>query len=158
MKAASVNDIKKKLKEADKAALIELVQRLARSKKENKELLSFLLFEADDLPQYIQEVKQELDEIFATVNHDSVFFAKKSLRKALRQANKHIRFTGSKTAEIEILLHYCTNFNGLRLPWRKSTLLVNMYNSQLKKIRTALDALHEDLQYDYQRAFNRLQL
>ena len=156
MKAASVNEIKQRLKELDKKELVELFQRLARFKKENKELLTFLLFEADDLPHYIEGVKQEIDEAFATVNTNSVYFAKKGLRKALRIANKYIRYAGDKTVEVEILLHYCTNFSGLKFSWRKSPLLSNIYYSQIKKISTAIDTLHEDLQYDYRRSLERL--
>lgn len=158
MKPASVNDIKQKLKETDKKELIEICQRLARFKKENKELLTFLLFEEDDLPDYIKNVKEEIDEGFSVINVSNVYFAKKTIRKVLRIANKHIRYTGSKTAETEILLHYLTNFKGLKLSWQKSTALVNLYKSQLKKIENAIATMHEDLQYDYQRELDRLKL
>ena len=57
MKPASVNEIKQKLKDTDKKDLIEICQRLARFKKENKELLTYLLFEEDDLSNYIKNVK-----------------------------------------------------------------------------------------------------
>jgi hypothetical protein len=87
-----------------------------------------------------------------------VYFAKKTIRKVLRMANKHIRYTGSKTAEVEILLHYLTNFNGLNLFWRKSTALSNLYASQLKKIQVAIDTMHEDLQHDYEKELERLKL
>jgi gas vesicle protein len=158
MKPASVNDIKQKLRETDKKELIEICQRLARFKKENKELLTFLLFEEDDLPNYIKNVKEEIDEGFLVINVSNVYFAKKTIRKVLRIANKHIRYTGSKTAEAEILLHYLTNFKGLKLSWQKSTALVNLYKSQLKKIENAIATMHEDLQYDYQRELDRLKL
>ncbi len=156
MKAASAQEIKNALKALDAKAVTELCLRLARYKKENKELLTFLLFEADDLPAYIKGVNEEIDEGFGGLNTTSVYFAKKGIRKALRTANKYIRYSGSKTAEVEILLHYCTNFKGLKLPWQKSTALSNIYQSQLKKIETAINSLHEDLQYDYQRSFQRL--
>lgn len=158
MKPASVNEIKQKLKETDKKHLIEICQRLARFKRENKELLTFLLFEEDDLPNYIKNVKEEIDEGFSQTNVSNVYFAKKTIRKVLRIANKHIRYTGSKTAEAEILLHYLTNFKGLNLSWQKSTALVNLYKSQLKKIENAIASMHEDLQYDYRRELARLQL
>lgn len=156
MKAASATEIKQRLKELDKKDLVEICLRLTRYKKENKELLTFLLFEADDLPQYISGVKEEINDLFAGVNTSSVFFAKKTLRKALRTANKYTRYAGNKTVEVEVLLHYCTNFQGLKLDWKRSTLLSNMYAAQIKKIGAALDSLHEDLQYDYRRQFDRL--
>ena len=158
MKPASVNEIKQKLKELDKKDLIEICQRLARFKKDNKELLTYLLFEEDDLSNYIQNVKEEIDEGFRQVNTSNVYFAKKTIRKILRISNKYIRYTGSKTAETEILLHYLTNFKGLSLTWRKSTALSNLYASQFKKIEAAINTMHEDLQYDYRRELERLRI
>lgn len=156
MKAASALEIKNSLKQLDEKALIELCLRLSRYKKENKELLTFLLFEADDLAHYIKGVNEEIDDVFGNVNTTSAHFAKKTLRKALRIANKYIRYAGDKTAEVEILLHYCTNFKGLKLSWQKSTALSNIYHSQLKKIAAAIDSMHEDLQYEYRRSLERL--
>ena len=73
MKPASVNEIKKRLKETDKNDLIEICQRLARFKKENKELLTYLLFEEDDVQGYIKNVKEEIDEGFLQVNTSKHF-------------------------------------------------------------------------------------
>ena len=157
MKAASVNEIKQELKGRDKNELVELCLRLARYKKENKELLTYLLFEADDLPVYIRHVNEEIDEGFAGINTSNVYFAKKTIRKVLRVANKHIRYTGSKTAEAEILIHYLTGFKNLKLSWQKSTALVNLYQSQLKKIRAAIGTMHEDLQHDYLREVEKVE-
>ena len=74
----------------------------------------------------------------------------------MRIANKHIRYTASKEAEAEILIHYLTNFKGLKISWNKSTALVNLYNAQIKKIKAAIATMHEDLQYDYLRSVERL--
>ena len=158
MKAASVNEIKQQLKEVNPTELIELCLRLARFKKENKELLTYLLFEADDLQAYIANVKKQMDEDFSQINISHLYFAKKTLRKILRIANKYIRYTGSKEAEIEILLYYLTNFKGLKVSWHKSTALTNLYNAQLKKIKVAIETMHEDLQHDYQLSVDRLVL
>jgi hypothetical protein len=156
MKAASANEIKQRLKDLDKKDLMDLCLRLSRYKKENKELLTFLLFEADDLPHYISSVKEELDEIFSAVNTSSVFFAKKTIRKALRTANRYIRYAGDKTVEAEVLLHFCASFQELKLDWKRSTLLSKIYYNQVKKIDTAIDSMHEDLQYDYRRSYEKL--
>jgi hypothetical protein len=157
MKAATANEIKQRLKDLDKKDLTDLCLRLSRYKKENKELLTFLLFESDDLLHYINGVKEELDEIFAGVNTSSVFFAKKTIRKALRTANRYIRYAGDKTVEADVLLHFCTNFQGLKLDWKRSTLLSNIYYGQIKKIGAAINCMHEDLQYEYRRSYDRLQ-
>ena len=57
--ASSIQEIKKDLEKRDKKELLAYCLRLAKYKKENKELLGFLLFEADDLTGYIEKVKQE---------------------------------------------------------------------------------------------------
>lgn len=156
MKAASVQEIKVALKEKDEKELAELCLRLARYKKENKELLTFLLFESDNLPAFIQSVNEEVDKGFAALNKDSYYIAKKGLRKILRTANKYIRYAGNKTVEAEVLLHFCTAFKGIKTSWQKTAALASLYAAQLKKIKAALETMHEDLQYDYHRSLDRL--
>lgn len=152
MKVATIHEIKQELTANSEKILIDLCLRLARFKKENKELLTYLLFEANDLEGYINEVNalidQEISELDPTVN---LYFTKKSLRKIVRIANKHIRYTGSKQVEVAILLHFCKQLNKSGIPFKKSTLLINLYQQQLKKIKAALATMHEDLQYDYLR-------
>lgn len=156
MKAASSNEIKQELKELAPGKLVDLCLRLARFKKENKELLTYLLFEADDLEQYLANVKQEIDEGFATINTSSIYFAKKSLRKILRITNKYIRYTGSKQAEAELLLYFCSKLTQSGIAFTKSNALNNLYQAQLKKIQAAIATMHEDLQYDYIRQLGQL--
>ena len=55
MRVASMAEIKQELKGLPAAEVLELCLRLARSKKENKELLTFQLFEAHDPASYIQQ-------------------------------------------------------------------------------------------------------
>jgi hypothetical protein len=156
MKAASVQDLKQELTQLPPKQLVELCLRLSRFKKENKELLSYLLFEAHDLPGYITLVKQQMNEAMDALNKTQVYLAKKTIRKTLRIANKHIRFTSSKLAEVELLIHFCTQLKESGINLQKSTALLNLYNSQLKKIRLSLEGLHEDEQYDYKRAVEKL--
>ena len=87
--------------------LLEYCLRLAKFKKENKELLAFLLFEARDLSTFINRVKQEMNEHFREINNSNVYFIKKSLRKILSNVNKKIRISMSAQAEAEILIHFC---------------------------------------------------
>jgi len=48
MKTATVTQLKKELKHHSQAELIALCLRLSKFKKENKELLTYLLFETDE--------------------------------------------------------------------------------------------------------------
>jgi hypothetical protein len=157
MKAASVNDIKKELKEKKPAELVELCLRLARFKKDNKELLTFLLFDADDLEQYISGVRQQTEDGFAEINTSHVYYAKKSLRKILRIINKHIRYTGSKQAEVELLMHFCSMLKNSGIKFQKHAALKNLYDSQVKKIKAAIATMHEDLQHDDLRQLGTLE-
>jgi hypothetical protein len=156
MKAATSQDIKKQLQHSDRDELIKLCLRLARFKKENKELLDYLLFQSHDLEGYISLVKQEIDEEFTHVNKSSVFLAKKTLRKILRNAKKYIRYTGSASAEADILIHYLSHFIKMRLPWQKTKVLNNIYVTQMKKIESAVRSLHEDLQHDYKKQLEKI--
>ena len=76
----------------------------------------------------------------------------------MRTANRYIRYAGDKTVEVEVLLHFCTDYQELKLDWKRSTLLSKIYDNQLKKIDAAINSLHEDLQYDYRRSYQRLKL
>lgn len=149
MKAASIAELKAELKRIPQADLAEVVLRLARYKKDNKELLSYLLFEADDLPGYIQSVQQEIEDGFEEINTANMLWAKKGVRKVLRITNKHIRYTGSKVAEVELLLHFLSVLKASGIKLNKSPQLTNLYAAQVKKIRAAIATMHEDLQYDY---------
>jgi hypothetical protein len=157
MKAATINEIKQELNDIAPAKLLDLCIRLAKYKKENKELLSYLLFESHDESAYIESVKREMDTQFADINQSNLYFAKKSLRKILRTTGKYIRHTGSKQAEVELLLYFCCTLGNSSIPIRKSTVLINLYRFQLKKIAKVIATLHEDLQYDYLKELKKLE-
>lgn len=151
MKPASVIEIKKELEKRDFDEILDYCLRLSRFKKENKELLSFLLFDSADISSYVENLKQEVDQQFQQINKTNVYFIKKSVRKVLRNLNKHIRFSGTKQVEAELLIHFCNNIISHDLPIKKSQQLMNLYENQLKKIDEALSSLHPDLQYDLRR-------
>ncbi len=98
MKASSLNDIKRELEYKDDRELLSYCMRLAKFKKENKEFLSFLLFEAGDLVTYIENVKSETIKHFEAINFSNVYFVKKSLRKILRFVNKQIKICFIETS------------------------------------------------------------
>ncbi|WP_276366079.1 hypothetical protein [Chryseolinea sp. H1M3-3] len=156
MKAASINEIKRELAELDSKTVQELCMRLAKYKKENKELLTYLLFEGHDEDGYITHVKAEMDDMFRSLPTGNVYFIKKSLRKILRFTNKQIKYSGNKKTELELRLHFCMKVKEAGIPLRSSTVLYNMNEQQVKKIKAVLAQLPEDLQYDYQREVEEL--
>jgi hypothetical protein len=150
MKASTVHEIKTELSHLKADDLIELVLRLSKFKKENKELLTYLLFEAHDEQAFIKSVEGEIAEQFKEIpKGNSLYLVKKSVRKILRRTNKHIQYTGSKTAEVRLLIYFCSRLKESGIPIEQSTALTNLFEGQLKKIKKVLGTLHEDLQYDY---------
>ncbi|OIQ22266.1 hypothetical protein [Lacinutrix sp. MedPE-SW] len=149
MKAVSVVTIRKELKHKSNQELAELCLRLSRFKKENKELLTYLLFEADSETGYIETVKQEIDEQFNLINTNSFFYIKKSVRKILRNTKKYIRYSLNKETEVELLLYFCKKLKAMKPSISRNTTLTNLYNRNIEAITKKVLKLHEDLQYDY---------
>jgi hypothetical protein len=126
-----------------------LCLRLARFKKENKELLAYLLFESSDEQSYIKRVKEEIDEQFGQVNRTTSYFIKKSIRKILRNTRKYIRYSQKKETEVELLIYFCTKMNQFKPSIHHITALQNLFERLIESIRKSVLSLHEDLQYDF---------
>lgn len=149
MKPAGIKELKQALDELGEQELVNICVRLARFKKDNKELLTYLLFESSDETAYISHVKESLSDMFADVNKSNVYFAKKTIRKIVREANKSIRYSGDEITEAEILLHVAHEITGLGLPIEKSQVLQNIYAGLKKKAEKCIMGMHEDLQYEF---------
>ena len=157
MKAATISEIKQELTNSSPSTLVELCLRLSKFKKENKELLTYLLFEAHDSVAYIQSVKNEIDHYFELINKKNPYYIKKSLRKILRMIYKYVRYSALATIEIELLVYFCTRMKTLEISVENDPVFKNIYQNQLKRVRKAMSSIHEDLQYDYQREIDKLQ-
>jgi hypothetical protein len=149
MKSATIQEIKAELKNLPAPQLTELCLRLAKFKKDNKELLTYLLFEATDVNSFIAAVKKEMDEGFTELPKPNLYLTKKTLRKILRTTAKQIRYMASPQAEVELLTYFCRKVRDAKIPTRDSPVLNNLYRQQLKKIHAIIATLHEDLQYDF---------
>ena len=156
MKAATLNEIKKELNTLEPERVLELCLRLARYKKESKELLTYLLFEAHHETAYIENVKNEVDELFNELPKGNLYFVKKSLRKTLRMINRQIRYSGIRQTEVELRIYFCGKMKKSVGHLERSQVLANLYEQQLKKIHTALATLPEDFQFDYKEELQRL--
>lgn len=149
MKQFSLNDIKQELSHKNSKELIELVLKLAKYKKENKEFAAFLLFQSDDFDSYIEELKFQLSDQFNELLFDNNYKATKQVRKIIRIANKYIKFSGSEFVQVEILMH----LHDLLKPIARKKQSYAPYTTILEnlkvKIVKSISKLHEDLQYDY---------
>ena len=149
MKAVTVRELSQELTYRTPKELRDLCLRLSRFKKENKELLTYLLFESSDELSYIAGVKKEMDEEFEQINKTSWYYIKKSVRKILKNTRKYIRYSQKKQTEVELLLYFCTKLKTLSPSIKRNTSLMNLYNRQIDTIIKKIPGLHEDLQYDY---------
>jgi hypothetical protein len=157
MKSASSSELKAALQNLNHKELEQVCMRISKYKKENKELLSYLLYEADNEFQYIENIKLEIDTFFENILVHTFKNLLKKLRKAIRIANKYIKFSGSKNVEVAVLVYVCQKLKPIVIP-SNSTALINLYNRQIIKIDKALLKLDEDLQYDYNKEISEIQI
>jgi len=158
MKAVTVKEIKTELSHRSHDEIMELCLNLSKFKKENKELLTYLLFESENEENFINSVKLEIDEQFELINTKTYYFMKKSIRKILRNTKKYIRYSKNKETEISLSLYFCKKLCELRPSIKNNTVLLNIYKRELDAIKKKIPVLHEDLQYDYNISINNLSI
>ncbi len=156
MKAASIRELKKELNIYTHQELLELCLKMAKFKKENKELLTYLLFEAGDEEAFIRSVQAETTETFEAFSGKPFYSKKKALRKLLRRLKQYIRFSKKKPTEVEILLHFCRLMKEMQPSIKSYPLFMNIYKKQVEMIQKAIQKLHEDLQFDYEEELEEL--
>ena len=156
MNTRSIHEIQQELKNLDKKEIIEHALRLGKFKKENKELLSYLLFESEDEKSFVKSVKETIDMMFLEINMSSVYYIKKTLRKILRYTNRCIKYSGIKQTEIELRIYYLQKIRVAKIPVTSSVMLSNLYNREAEKIKNIFTKLHEDLQFDYKEDVEKL--
>ena len=137
---------------------MDMCLRLCRFKKENKELMSYLLFESHDEEAYVQSVKEEIDHRFEQVNRKSPYFIRKSFRSILQHTRKFIRYSSSKETEVELLIHYCKRLKEFRPDIRRNGRLLKIHQTITQQLEGKIGALHEDLHYDYYKELKRVGL
>jgi hypothetical protein len=157
IKAATVSEVKKELQLLSPNKLVELCLALAKYKKDNKEFLSYLLFESHDKAAFVLSVKEVIDEHFSELRRDmNLYHAKKSLRKILRIIGRYSKYLGDKGSSAELYIYFLKQVRSSGIPYSRSQQLANMYEQQLKKINKVIEGIHEDLQNDYRRELEEL--
>ncbi len=155
MKPEKLSDLKKILAGLSATELTEICLRLAKYKKENKELLTYLLFDVQEPMKYAEDVKKFLIADFENMQKH-YFYSTKSLRKIIRLINRYAKYTSSKQVEIELAIWFCTNYLIYVDLKTSHKPLQALLSRQIEKIIKLIDKLHEDLQFDYQREFELL--
>jgi len=149
MKISSINTIKKEIQHLPQEELVDLVYKIAKYSKDNKELLHYYLFESAYEDNYISKIKQEIDELFEVIDARSWKTMKKSIQKIIRNIKKYIKFSKEATTEIELLLYFCKHLANFPDALDHNLVVFNIYKRQIVSLQKACSALHEDLQYDY---------
>ena len=156
MKAASLAEIKKRLVRLEQGEMLEACLRLARFKRDNKELLTYLLFASEDEKAYLASLCAEIDEQFEAMNKSTLYYSKKGIRKTIRWMEKFIRYSGNNETELEVRIHFCKTLQASKIPIKKSKVTWNMLLSQLKKIEKVLAKFHPDIQYEYRAEIDKI--
>lgn len=149
MKPVTVTILKNELENYSQKELVEICLKLAKFKNENKELLTYVLFDSNDEDEYVRAIKEEMDVEFSSLNQDNLYYVKKSTRKILRLIKKYIRYSKNKETEAALLLYFCAQLKQLKPSHKKSQQMINIFDRQLVMAKKAISTLHEDLQYDY---------
>lgn len=157
MKAAGISELKKELLELEPKVLAELCLSLAKYKKDNKEYLGYLLFEAHDKPGFVSTIKVEVDTLFSEIDkRNNLYYIKKSLRKILRLVVKYCRYLDDKALAAELHIYFCQKLKYSGIPYHESRQISNLYEQELKKIDSFISSLHPDLQSDYQHELEQI--
>jgi hypothetical protein len=157
MNISTIQELKQELNELPHKKLVELCLSLARYKKDNKEYLSFELFNAGDRDGYIKQLKTEIDEQFEEIQKlNNLYFIKKALRKVLRMLNKYCKYLDAKSDTAELFIYFCRKIKETKTPVHKNALLRNLWTGLVKKINSSINSLEGDLQADYQRELDRV--
>jgi hypothetical protein len=149
MKISSVSEVKKELNNFSKEELFELLQKLIKFNKENKELTHYLLFEDEYEEGYIQKIKEEITIEFARIDKRSWKTMKKTIQRILKLIKKYIKYSKKPETEIQLLLFFCEKLREYKISFTRNPIVLNIYIRQINAINKALLKLHEDIQFDY---------
>ena len=107
MKISSLQEVKQELLEQEPKKLVELCISLAKYKKDNKEYLTYLLFQAHNEEAYVEQVKTETDQLFSELQEQkNLYYIKKGLRRILRTLNKYCKYLDDKKNATEVHLYF----------------------------------------------------
>lgn len=157
MKTATVRELKQELDSKTEKELLEICLTLSKFKKENKELLTYLLYERQNEDEYIESIKEEMKEEFRELSSKTSYWTNKGVRKILRTIKKFIRYSKKTETEIELLLFFCQELKIIIDINYHRKVLENILEKQILFIGKKIEKLHEDLQYDYNSILEELQ-
>lgn len=148
MDTASIKQLKDTLSTLGREELTGLLLRMVKFKKENKELLTFLLYEAGDLDAYVYEISQEIKDEFENYRLKTAYYKRKGCRRILRILKKYIKYAADKEVEVRLLLAYVSMVAESKT-FIADRVIQKIAFRQLLLAEKSIVKLHEDLQYEY---------
>lgn len=146
---ASLKIIKDELSRMSHKELTGVISSLLKFRKENKEFVTYLLFDSKDEAEFIKSIKAEMDAAMEPVTRYNVRPMIKLIRKTLRNTRKAIKFSSEKETSIQLLMHFCSIIKAKNLPVTRFKSLNLMWDRCILNINKDILSLHEDLRYDY---------
>ena len=127
MKINSISELQKELCTLKPKQVFEIALKIAKHKKENKELLAYLLFFANNENAYVENLKIEIDTLFSEINRKSAYTTKKGLQKVVRIMNRYINYSDIQQTELELRIYFCKKVNTQRISLDISPIISNLY-------------------------------
>lgn len=156
MHSATIDTIKTELKQLPPKQVLELLLRLARFKKENKELLTYILFESANEDEYVAQVKNEITEEMGEIDGLPGYQFKKQFRKIQRKINKPIKYMGNKSSTAELYLHMVRMISEKKKTSYLAPFLEKSVQQYISKIEKILPGIEDDLAADLRKQLNQL--
>lgn len=150
MKTASIHQLKAELLVMEPHQITEICLKLAKFKKENKEFLDYLVWGSNDSMQYVEEVKVEISEMFENIQSDrNFYYAKKSIRKILRFANRYCKYLNEKELCCELRMFFIESLIQFVQEENYQNQAQKIVQTELNKTEAMIRKLHEDYQFDF---------
>lgn len=152
----SLKTIREEISHLSKNELEEICIQLAKFKKENKEFLSYILFDINNEENFASQLEIELQSLFSEVNIKSAYYAKKQIRKIIKTASRYLKYTKVKETHVRLYIYILKEFKALNISYSANSALQKIEINLKNKICNLIEGLHEDLQYDYKQLFKDL--
>ncbi len=136
--------------------LVSIVTSMVKFRKENKELITYLLFDSKDEAGFVRSTIAEIDEAMSSINRFNAKQQIKHICKVLRLIRKAIKISGKHDTAVQLLLHFCKIFKEKNIPIYRFKGLNLIWDRCLSQIETELTKVHEDLRYDYNYELSQL--
>jgi len=150
MKPATLVQIRKELETISPQRLMALTLRLIKLKSENKEFVSYLLFDEDQLSEYLADLKFEISEVLDCASFSQSLIAKKALRKCQKSITKHARYMGSKDAEAELYMFMIRKIHEKGINKYTHRTIQIIYLRCIERVKKLLPNIHDDLRGDFE--------